>query len=83
MLVYLSRLLIRFDLFLSQGDLHIVDKLDLETDIPEDLEALAVERGWGVSCLMINKDDTIPPNLAVATSQLCNFNVMPVYGFNV
>jgi len=66
-----------------QGDLHIVDKLDLETDIPEDLEALAVERGWGVSCLMINKDDTIPPNLAVATSQLCNFNVMPVYGFNV
>jgi len=66
-----------------QGDLHIVDKLDLETDIPEDLEALAVERGWGVSCLMINRDDKIPPNLAVATSQLCNFNVMPVYGFNV
>jgi len=66
-----------------QGDLHIVDNLDLETDIPEDLEALAVEREWGVSCLMINADDRIPPNLAVATSQLCNFNVMPVYGFNV
>lgn len=66
-----------------QGDLHIVDKLDLEKDVPEDLEALAVERGWGVSCLMINEDDRIPPNLAVATSQLCNFNVMPVYGFNV
>ena len=60
-----------------------MDKLDVETDIPEDLEALAVERGWGVSCLMINRDDKIPPNLAVATSQLCNFNVMPVYGFNV
>lgn len=66
-----------------QGDLHIVDKLDLQTDVPEDLEALAVERGWGVSCLMINENDRIPPNLAVATSQLCNFNVMPVYGFNV
>jgi len=66
-----------------QGDLHIVDKLDLEKDVPEDLEALAVERGWGVSCLMINEDDRISPNLAVATSQLCNFNVMPVYGFNV
>jgi len=66
-----------------QGDLHIVEKLDLETDVPEDLEALAVERGWGVSCLLVNETDVIPPNLAVATSQLCNFNVMPVYGFNV
>jgi len=66
-----------------QGDLHIVDELDLETENPSDLEALALERGWGVSCLMIHESDRIPPNLAVATSQLCNFTVMPFYGFNV
>jgi len=67
----------------TQGDLHIVDELDLETDNPQDLESLAVERGWGVSALLIHHEDRLPPNLAVATSQLFNFNVMPVYGFNV
>ena len=41
------------------------------------------ERGWGMSCLFVDKDDIFPRNLTAATETVFHANMMPVYGLNV
>ena len=42
-------------LFSFQGDLHIVDSLDIPTDDPEYIRALIESRGWGLSVLFVSE----------------------------
>lgn len=68
---------------LAQDDLHIVPDLDIPTGDGEFIKSMIEERKWGPSVLIVNLDDTIPENLALATGNISYVNVMPAYGLNV
>lgn len=68
---------------LAQDDLHIVQDLDIPTADGEFIKSLIEERKWGPSVLIVNLNDTIPENLALATEHISYVNVMPAYGLNV
>ncbi|ESN98567.1 hypothetical protein HELRODRAFT_101733 [Helobdella robusta] len=67
----------------AQGDLHVVDSLELPSPEPEYLEEVIEAKGWGLSVLFIDNKDIIPKNIAIATSKIDSYNVMPSYGLNV
>jgi len=46
------------------------------------LEELAQKRNWGYSVLFVHDTDVAPRNLALATSEIVGFEIMPVYGLN-
>jgi len=67
----------------AQDDLVIVDDFDtLESDESQRLEELAQKRNWGYSVLFVHDTDEAPRNLALATSEIVGFEIMPVYGLN-
>jgi len=66
-----------------QDDLVIIDDFDsLPSDEPQLLEELAEKRNWGYSVLFVHDTDVAPRNLALATSEIVGFEIMPVYGLN-
>ncbi|KAL4216956.1 54S ribosomal protein L4 mitochondrial [Mactra antiquata] len=67
----------------AQNDLHIVDSLEIPTDESEYLEELIDTRYWGFSALFVDDTDIMPENIALAASDIGQFNLMPVYGLNV
>lgn len=67
----------------AQNDLHIVDSLEIPTDDPEYIEELIDTRYWGFSVLFVDDTDFMPRNIAVATKETGQYNLMPVYGLNV
>jgi len=67
----------------NQGDLHIVDSLQIPTDEPEHLRALIESRGWGLSALFVSEMDYINADFAKAIDNIKEYNVMPTYGLNV
>lgn len=68
---------------LAQDDLHVVESLDMPSDDASFLEALSVERNWGLSVLFIDATDVMPRNISIAAWELPTFTLMPVYGLNV
>lgn len=68
---------------LAQDDLHVVNDLEIPTEDPEFIKDLMEKRKWGPSLLMIDTEDIIPQNLAIAVDRLNYVNVMPTYGLNV
>ncbi|KAL4715484.1 hypothetical protein ACJJTC_009110 [Scirpophaga incertulas] len=68
---------------LAQDDLHIVKDLELPTNEPEYLLDLIEKRNWGPSVLIVDENDVVPRNIAVATDSIQHINIMPVYGLNV
>ncbi|KAK3093200.1 hypothetical protein FSP39_012563 [Pinctada imbricata] len=67
----------------AQGYLQIVESLDIPTDDPQYLEDLFDVRFWGFSALFVDDTDQMPENIAIATSHIPQYNLMPVYGLNV
>ncbi|XP_035672488.1 39S ribosomal protein L4, mitochondrial-like [Branchiostoma floridae] len=67
----------------SQGDLHIVDRLEIPTTDPEYLEDLVRYRNWGKSVLLVDMNEDIAENVCEASAQLNTINVMPLVGLNV
>ncbi|XP_078673667.1 large ribosomal subunit protein uL4m-like [Branchiostoma floridae x Branchiostoma belcheri] len=67
----------------SQGDLHIVDGLEIPTADPEYMEDLMRYRNWGKSVLLVDLNEDIPENICEASAQLKTINVMPLVGLNV
>uniref|UniRef100_A0A8C7E7G8 Large ribosomal subunit protein uL4m n=1 Tax=Naja naja TaxID=35670 RepID=A0A8C7E7G8_NAJNA len=65
-----------------QGDLHIVDSLEMPTFDPQYLTDVARYRHWGRSVLFVDVDE-IPENIQSATSDLKTFTVVPAIGLNV
>lgn len=68
---------------LAQDDLHIVDDLEIPTEDPAYIHALAEERKWGPSILFVNHEDIVPEKIAIATDRIGYYNIMPTYGLNV
>lgn len=67
----------------AQDNLHIVDSLDLPNGDPKYLEHVVENKNWGLSVLFVDDTDILPRNMAEATDQIKQYNVMPVYGLNV
>ncbi|XP_039184253.1 39S ribosomal protein L4, mitochondrial [Crotalus tigris] len=65
-----------------QGDLHIVDSLEMPTFDPQYLADLARYRHWGRSALFVDVGE-IPENIQSAASGLKTFTVVPAIGLNV
>ncbi|XP_034290208.1 large ribosomal subunit protein uL4m [Pantherophis guttatus] len=65
-----------------QGDLRIVDSLEMPTFDPQYLADLARYRHWGRSVLFVDVDE-IPENIQAATGDLKTFTVIPAIGLNV
>lgn len=68
---------------LAQDDLHVVKDLGIPTADGEYIKSLIAERKWGPSVLIVDVNDIIPENLALATEHIKYINVMPAYGLNV
>lgn len=68
---------------LAQDDLHIVDDIEIPTEDPAYLQAMAEERKWGPSILFVNHEDIVPEKIAIATDRIGYYNIMPTYGLNV
>ncbi|XP_066279782.1 large ribosomal subunit protein uL4m-like [Branchiostoma lanceolatum] len=67
----------------NQGDLHIVDTLEIPTADPEYLEDLTGYRNWGKSVLLVDVNEELSENICGASAQLKFINVMPLVGLNV
>lgn len=68
---------------LAQDDLHVINNLEIPTRESSYVEQLVEERNWGPSVLIVDTEDIMPINLAVATDSIPHINLMPVYGLNV
>ncbi|XP_078496235.1 large ribosomal subunit protein uL4m [Lissotriton helveticus] len=68
---------------LAQGDLHVIDSLDIPTDDPQYLVELARYRHWGNSVLIADVDEQMPENILQATDTLKTINLVPAIGLNV
>lgn len=68
---------------LAQDDLHVINDLEIPTEDPEFIRNLIAERKWGPSVLLIDTDDIVPRNIAIATENIQHVNILPAYGLNV
>ncbi|KAL7635821.1 UNVERIFIED_CONTAM: hypothetical protein RMT77_013638 [Armadillidium vulgare] len=86
MLCYSKRimgLVSTFSCKFAQGDLKVVDSLEIPSDEPGYLHQLVEERNWGPSVLFADVNDIMPENITTATDQVLHYNLLPVYGLNV
>ncbi|NXS86503.1 RM04 protein, partial [Erpornis zantholeuca] len=62
-----------------QGDLHVVDTLEVPTSDPRYLQELARERRWGQSLLVVDVDE-FPENISAAAEELKSVTLIPALG---
>ncbi|NXA43275.1 RM04 protein, partial [Eudromia elegans] len=65
-----------------QGDLHVVESLELPTPEPRYLLELARCRRWGSSVLLVDVHEP-PENTAAAVAALKTVTLIPALGLNV
>uniref|UniRef100_D3TQB8 Large ribosomal subunit protein uL4m n=1 Tax=Glossina morsitans morsitans TaxID=37546 RepID=D3TQB8_GLOMM len=67
---------------LAQDDLHIIKDVEIPSGDHQFLKDLIIERNWGPSVLIVDKEDIFPENICEATDKLGYVNLMPAYSLN-
>uniref|UniRef100_A0A1A9Z621 Large ribosomal subunit protein uL4m n=1 Tax=Glossina pallidipes TaxID=7398 RepID=A0A1A9Z621_GLOPL len=67
---------------LAQDDLHIIKDVEIPSGDHQFIKDLIIERNWGPSVLIVDKEDIFPENICEATEKLGYVNLMPAYSLN-
>ncbi|KAL9929758.1 mitochondrial ribosomal protein L4 [Glossina fuscipes fuscipes] len=67
---------------LAQDDLRIIKDVEIPSGDHQFIKDLIIERNWGPSVLIVDKEDIFPENICVATDKLSYVNLMPAYSLN-
>uniref|UniRef100_A0A1A9WUF9 Large ribosomal subunit protein uL4m n=1 Tax=Glossina brevipalpis TaxID=37001 RepID=A0A1A9WUF9_9MUSC len=67
---------------LAQDDLHVIKNVEIPNGDYQFIKDLIIERNWGPSVLIVDKEDIFPENICRATDKLAYVNLMPAYSLN-